>query len=98
MITVKLNGSAKYFLVLSCDYARLEVPTMTASLDEMISIGRHLIMAHNFEHVNVCDGDTGEVVAELDLEQEEEKEDFDDYDCDNDCGYNPYLGAFDWDC
>lgn len=97
MITVKLNGSAKYYLVISCDYARLEVPAMAALLDEMISIGRHLIMAHNFEHVDICDGYTGGVVAELDLEQEED-EDFDDRDCDDDRGYNPYLGAFDWDC
>ena len=97
MITVKLNGSAKYFLVISCDYARLEVPAMVASLDDMISIGRHLIMAHNFEHIDICDGYTGGVVAELDLEQEED-EDLNDYDCDDDCGYNPYLGAFDWDC
>lgn len=40
--------------------------------------------------VAVIDMDTGEVVAENDVEVWD--------DCDNDCGYDPYLGCFTDDC
>lgn len=44
------------------------------------------------EQVAVIDMDTGEVVAENDTDAEV----WDD--CDNDCGYDPYLGCYTDDC
>ena len=42
--------------------------------------------------VLVVDMDTGEVVAEA------AEPDYDEPDCDNDCGFDPYLGCYTDDC
>jgi hypothetical protein len=44
---------------------------------------------------SICDNNTGEVIATI-LRDEEETEDYEpDYD---ECGYNPYMGCYDFDC
>ena len=42
----------------------------------------------------ICDADTGEVVATF--EREPEEPDWDD--CDNDMGFDPYMGCYTDDC
>ena len=58
---------------------------------------------HNHMNVNpmifaaaICDADTGELVATI--ENDDSGDDFDDYDCDNDMGFDPYLGCYTDDC
>ena len=47
---------------------------------------------------HIVDCDTGEILADF-TQDDEVEEDFTDYDYDMmECGYNPYLGTFDWDC
>lgn len=60
-------------------------------------------MEHGFSIVSadIVDAETGEVVAILKREEGDELDDeYDDYyepDYDE-CGYNPYMGCYDFDC
>lgn len=48
-------------------------------------------------HCDLWWGDTGETVASLASDEEEDEEpDFDEADLE--CGFNPYEGCYDWDC
>ena len=45
----------------------------------------------------LCDAYTGEVVATLERENEDFIDDYYEPDYDE-CGYNPYMGCYDFDC
>lgn len=48
--------------------------------------------------IRVCivDCDTGEILVQFSQDDEDEVPDYDDDMIE--CGFNPYLGTFDWDC
>lgn len=47
----------------------------------------------------LCDANTGEVVARIDRDNDDFIEEEDYYEPDYDeCGYNPYMGCYDFDC
>ena len=43
----------------------------------------------------ICDAKTGEVVATITREDDTDEDYFDDFD---ECGFNPYMGCYDYDC
>lgn len=45
----------------------------------------------------ICDAYTGEVVATIERENEDFIDDYYEPDYDE-CGYNPYMGCYDFDC
>lgn len=53
------------------------------------------------EQAYICDNLTGEVVATITYEDEDEEENWDDDfrdDWDDEVGFNPYEGCYDYDC
>lgn len=46
----------------------------------------------------MCPDPNGEVILEDDQSLEDDALSFDDYYNDNEMGFNPYLGCFDYDC
>lgn len=55
-------------------------------------------IGYGFEKVVITSATTGEVIAECTADEDED-EDFEDYEDDVDeCGYNPYMGCYDFDC
>lgn len=61
-------------------------------------------IGYGFENVTVFSATTGELIAECgndepEPEDSDDFEDVDDFDDDVDeCGYNPYMGCYDYDC
>ena len=48
---------------------------------------------------DIIDAETGELVAIIEKDEEDAQEEWYDYRDDYDeCGYNPYMGCYDFDC
>ena len=47
---------------------------------------------------DICDAETGEVVATFDSEPEEVERDWEEGDWDREMGFDPYEGCYTWDC
>lgn len=48
---------------------------------------------------DIIDAETGEIVATIEKDEEDFTEEWYDYRDDYDeCGYNPYMGCYDFDC
>lgn len=71
--------------------------TLPASddLDTALQRAEAWIENFGFEKVIITSVTTGEVIAECTADEEE---DFDYYDEVDECGYNPYMGCYDFDC
>ena len=69
-------------------------------LHDALDYARQLIITWGLTDVDVCSATTGEVYATFtDVPDESDEDDEDDYEDDySECGYNPYMGCYDYDC
>ena len=69
------------------------------SLDNIVCKIEWAFREYDFTKAEVIDSKTGELLVTVDddnFSDEEEDEDFEpDYD---ECGFNPYMGCYDYDC
>lgn len=67
------------------------------SLEEALEKAQEFVYC-NFPKIVITSATTGEIVAQCEADEDDEAwdEDFDD-DVDE-CGYNPYMGCYDYDC
>lgn len=65
-------------------------------LDTALQRAEEWIEDYGFEKVVITSATTGEVIAECTADEDENFEDYED-DVDE-CGYNPYMGCYDFDC
>lgn len=56
-------------------------------------------ISFDIEHIYIVDDSTAELLADCTPDKSESFEDeYDDWDCDNDMGFDPYLGCYTEDC
>lgn len=64
---------------------------------EDIFAGQFVFNPQDIECLYIIDTDTGELLATCEPD-EEQQDNYDDWDYDEDCGFDPYLGCYTDDC
>lgn len=98
-MTITFENYGKFYLALEyADGTELTYASETSTLKECIDFIENK-MAEDLTVVQayLVDANTGEVVATIERENEDFIDDYYEPDYDE-CGYNPYMGCYDFDC
>lgn len=94
-MTVNFENYGEFLINLTFANGNTHSPEKTYTLKEAFDLIEQKMYDGIVEYADIIDATTGEVVA-ICKEEEESYEDYDDsYD---ECGYNPYMGCYDFDC
>ena len=89
-VNIVLNDT--FYVTAATNDLRVEYPTRPIYFTTAIEIAQELVDKHNFDYAYVCKGDTGEIAAEITKEEDDEDYYFDN--CDDDCGFDAYMGCY----
>lgn len=96
---VAFENYGKFYVALNySDGTELTYPTEPSNLkDCMEFVENKMTDDLTITSSYVCDANTGEIVAIVSRENEDFIDDYYEPDYDE-CGYNPYMGCYDFDC
>lgn len=98
MINVHFHAIGDYNLYAIGNNKTLDYSRKHCSLDDMFSYAERLIIAEDFDNVDVLDGATGELIATVTSDSEDCLELDDIFNPYEEMGFNPYSGCYDYDC
>lgn len=95
-MTVNFENYGEFLINLTFANDNTHCPEKTYTLKKAFDLIEQKMYDGIVEYADIIDATTGEVVAIC--KEEEESSDYDyepDYD---ECGFNPYMGCYDFDC
>lgn len=99
MVNVHFPTIGAFMLIATGYDKKLEYTHEHCPLDDMFERAQNLLEKDGFCTVDILDARTGEVIATITTDENDE--DDDDCRCYNpyeEMGFNPYLGDYDYDC